>query len=85
MSSQSAQHSLAEGRDFRRGPVLEGSSSSFIGDGSRLAAASGAQAEIYTSASTFFASSKSFSVSPPSAWVEIATSTWLHEIAISGW
>ena len=37
------------------------------------------------SASTFFASSKSFSVRPPSAWVEIATSTWLQEIAMSGW
>jgi len=37
---------MADGRKNRRGLVLEGSSSSFIGDGPRLAAGSGAQAEI---------------------------------------
>ena len=48
-------------------------------------AANATSAADQASASTFFASSKSFSVSPPSEWVEIATSTWLQEIAMSGW
>src|SRR3954452_5405728 len=58
--------------------VLRGRSSSVTGDGRRLA-------DVQASFSTLLASSKSFSVIPPSEWVEIATSTWLQEMAMSGW